>query len=93
VFGVRVEHGWRRVSLIRVTAIVEMLASIVVVPRAAGAQVQATIAGSVKDGSAVLPGVTVEVASPVLIEKARTVVTVRRIAGINDVFLRAVLRD
>jgi hypothetical protein len=93
VFGVRVEHGWRRVSLIRVTAIVGMLASIVVVPRAAVAQVQATIPGSVKDGSAVLPGVKVEVASPVLIEKARTAVKVRRIAGINDVFLMAVLRD
>ena len=37
---------------------------------------QASIAGTVKDTSgAVLPGVTVEVASPVLIEKVRTVVT------------------
>ena len=37
---------------------------------------QATIAGTVRDASgAVLPGVTVEVASPALIEKARTVVT------------------
>jgi carboxypeptidase family protein len=37
---------------------------------------QASITGNVKDSSgAVLPGVTVEAASPVLIEKARTVVT------------------
>jgi len=37
---------------------------------------QSTIAGVVKDASgAVLPGVTVEAASPVLIEKTRTVIT------------------
>ena len=37
---------------------------------------QATIAGSVTDASgAVLPGVTVEAASPALIEKVRTAVT------------------
>ena len=37
---------------------------------------QATIAGLVKDASgAVLPGVTVEAASPALIEKVRTTVT------------------
>jgi len=37
---------------------------------------QASIAGVVKDASgAVLPGVTVEAASPVLIEKVRSVVT------------------
>ena len=37
---------------------------------------QASIAGSVRDTSgAVLPGVTIEAASPVLIEKVRTVVT------------------
>jgi hypothetical protein len=40
------------------------------------AYAQASIAGVVKDASgAVLPGVTVEAASPVLIEKARTAVT------------------
>jgi hypothetical protein len=40
------------------------------------AQAQATITGVVRDGSgAVLPGVTVEVASPALIEKVRTAVT------------------
>ena len=37
---------------------------------------QASITGAVKDVSgAVLPGVTVEAASPVMIEKVRTVVT------------------
>ena len=40
------------------------------------ARAQATIAGAVKDASgAVLPGVTVEAASPVLIEKTRSAVT------------------
>jgi hypothetical protein len=40
------------------------------------ARAQASIAGVVKDASgAVLPGVTVEAASPVLIEKVRTTVT------------------
>ena len=40
------------------------------------AYAQASIAGVVKDASgAVLPGVTVEATSPVLIEKARTAVT------------------
>ena len=40
------------------------------------ARAQASIAGVVKDVSgAVIPGVTVEAASPVLIEKTRTVVT------------------
>ncbi len=43
---------------------------------AAGAQTNASIAGVVRDPSgAVLPGVTVEVSSPALIEKVRTVVT------------------
>src|SRR5262245_6028188 len=37
---------------------------------------QATITGTVRDGSgAVLPGVTVEAASPALIERVRSVVT------------------
>src|SRR4029434_8742608 len=47
---------------------------LVVVPSSAYAQ--ATLAGTVKDASgAVLPGVTVEAASPVLIEKVRAAVT------------------
>src|SRR5205809_835974 len=50
------------------------LAAVVLVPMAAYAQ--ASIAGTVKDTSgAVLPGVTVEVASPALIEKTRSVVS------------------
>src|SRR5262245_55157164 len=44
------------------------------VPRVVAAQ--ATLAGEVKDTTgAVLPGVTVEAASPALIEKVRTAVT------------------
>src|SRR4051812_18558827 len=43
---------------------------------AASAQTGAGVAGTVKDATgAVLPGVTVEVASPALIEKVRTAVT------------------
>ena len=46
------------------------------VPVASSAQGLGTIAGVVRDSSgAVLPGVTVEVASPALIEKVRSVVT------------------
>ncbi len=51
-----------------------LVACAVFVPALALAQ--GSIAGAVKDGSgAVLPGVTVEAASPVLIEKVRSVVT------------------
>jgi hypothetical protein len=47
-----------------------------VLPTAAPAQTAASITGVVRDTSgAVLPGVTVEAASPVLIEKVRTVVS------------------
>src|SRR5205809_2420396 len=50
--------------------------AILLLPRLAGAQTTGGIAGTVKDTSgAVLPGVTVEAASPALIEKVRTVVT------------------
>src|SRR5215218_6459852 len=50
------------------------LAGVVLIPAAVFAQ--ASIAGTVKDTSgAVLPGVTVEAASPVLIEKVRSVTT------------------
>src|SRR5678815_4054014 len=46
------------------------------VPCTSAGQVLGSIAGNVKDTSgAVLPGVTVEAASPVLIEKVRTAVT------------------
>src|SRR5262252_992489 len=58
--------GWVRVFL--------GLTLLTLVPASASAQ--STIAGVVKDTSgAVLPGVTVEAASPVLIEKSRSVVT------------------
>ena len=53
-----------------------ILAFICLVPRPVAAQQTSAIAGVVRDTSgAVLPGVTVEAASPVLIEKVRTVVT------------------
>ncbi|HKB12448.1 MAG TPA: carboxypeptidase regulatory-like domain-containing protein, partial [Vicinamibacterales bacterium] len=58
--------GWVRVCI--------GLSLLTLLPAAASAQ--STIAGVVKDTSgAVLPGVTVEAASPVLIEKSRSVVT------------------
>ena len=65
--------------MVRTTVVgVALVMCALLVPRAASAQ-QATasgIAGVVKDTSgAVLPGVTVEAASPALIEKVRSVVT------------------
>jgi outer membrane receptor protein involved in Fe transport len=60
-----------RLSLLRITLAV----SCVVWPALASAQTS-TIAGTVRDASGgVLPGVTVEVSSPALIEKVRTVVS------------------
>src|SRR5262245_62349760 len=54
--------------------VLSVLAFLLLAPVAAHAQ--ASITGVVKDASgAVLPGVTVEVASPALIEKVRTGVT------------------
>src|SRR5437879_5140792 len=53
-----------------------VLASIALLPPPALAQQTSAIAGVVRDASGgVLPGVTVEAASPALIEKVRTVVT------------------
>ncbi|HEY7447928.1 MAG TPA: carboxypeptidase-like regulatory domain-containing protein, partial [Vicinamibacterales bacterium] len=54
-----------------------LLVALLLLPAVATAQVaQASITGVVRDSSgAVLPGVTVEAASPVLIEKVRSVVT------------------
>src|SRR5436853_2974523 len=53
-----------------------VIASVLLLPHTALAQQTSAIAGVVRDTSgAVLPGVTVEAASPVLIEKVRTVVT------------------
>ena len=52
------------------------LVALLVLLLPSAAYAQAAITGVVKDSSgAVLPGVTVEAASPVLIEKARSVVT------------------
>src|SRR3954465_2295428 len=56
----------------------QIAAAIVLVflPVAAHAQSNSAIGGTVRDSSgAVLPGVTVEAASPALIEKAHTVIT------------------
>ncbi|HKH70440.1 MAG TPA: carboxypeptidase-like regulatory domain-containing protein, partial [Vicinamibacterales bacterium] len=51
-----------------------VLAGVLLLPASAFAQ--ASIAGTTKDASgAVLPGVTVEASSPVLIEKVRTTVS------------------
>lgn len=58
----------------RILSTLAVLAGVLLVPSAVFAQ--ASIAGVVRDTSgAVLPGVTVEAASPVLIEKVRTTVT------------------
>ena len=58
----------------RVCGTAALCLSLLLVPTLAWAQ--ATITGTVKDGSgAVLPGVTVEATSPALIERSRTVVT------------------
>ena len=60
--------------MLRVLKTIGMLACLVLLPTLAFAQ--ASITGVVKDSSgAVLPGVTVEAASPVLIEKTRSAVT------------------
>ncbi len=61
-------HSLAKVSL--------LIASVLAIPTLSSAQTAAGIAGVVKDDSgAVLPGVTVEAASPVLIERVRTVTT------------------
>ena len=58
----------------RVLFVAVALAGILLLPNVVHAQ--ATVAGVIRDASAaVLPGVTVEASSPVLIEKSRTVVS------------------
>ena len=53
-----------------------MACMLLLLPTPASAQVASAISGVVRDSSgAVLPGVTVEAASPVLIEGSRTTVT------------------
>jgi hypothetical protein len=66
-----------RIPVVRkVSVLPSLLAMTVLFPVTAEAQSAAGIAGVVKDTTgAVLPGVTVEAASPALIEKSRTVVT------------------
>src|SRR5688572_31086990 len=60
----------------RVLPLIWSVALLLVVPVIADAQQASGIAGAVRDTSgAVLPGVTVEAASPALIEKVRSVVT------------------
>src|SRR5689334_14616742 len=60
-------------NAMRYVAKAALLAAIVLLPGVVQAQ---SIAGVVRDASgAVLPGVTVEAASPVLLEKARTAVS------------------
>src|SRR5438874_9494819 len=64
-------QGARMRALKRVLVVVSWLA---IIPTSALAQ--STLAGTVKDSSgAVLPGVTVEAASPALIEKVRTTIS------------------
>jgi hypothetical protein len=58
----------------RLVRVISVLSWVVLTP--AFVYGQAAIAGTVKDSSgAVLPGVTVEAASPALIEKVRSAVT------------------
>jgi len=60
--------------MLRTVRLVALLACVGLAPSAAWAQ--ATLSGTVRDASGtVLPGVTVEASSPVLIEKSRTAVT------------------
>lgn len=65
-----------RIRLLAQLMFAALLACVIATPRTAHAQVGASISGTVRDAQgAVIPGVTVEAASPVLIEKARTAVT------------------
>ena len=58
------------------TSVILLILACLAVPTMSSAQALGTIAGVVKDASgAVLPGATIEAASPALIEKVRSVVT------------------
>jgi len=62
--------------MLRVRSALVAIAALLIIPVAAHAQTLASITGVARDTSgAVLPGVTVEAASPALIEKVRVVVT------------------
>src|SRR5216684_1011570 len=64
---------WARVSFGRLLVVAALLTPSTVVAQSA---ISGAIAGEVKDATgAVLPGVSVEAASPALIERVRTVVT------------------
>src|SRR5262245_55721524 len=64
------------VTMLRSVKVVVVLVALAVIPSTVYAQATASIVGTAKDPSgAVLPGVTVEASSPVLIEKTRSVVT------------------
>ncbi len=72
--SVHLLEGSMRFPVLRAGQLAGVALILMLHPRAAAAQ--STIAGLVTDSSgAVLPGVSVEAASPVLIEKVRTVVT------------------
>src|SRR5947208_3649506 len=74
---IRVAHLLRKPYESRkAISVMAFLAVVLLMPGAAYAQGQGSITGVVKDTSnAVLPGVTVELASPALIERTRSVVT------------------
>src|SRR5262249_21126358 len=64
------------VTMLNWFKVLVVLVALVVLPSTVFAQATASIVGTARDASgAVLPGVTVEASSPVLIEKTRTVVT------------------
>src|SRR5688500_2800098 len=66
------------VNRVRLAGLLALASSLLLLPAAVRAQTSdaASIAGVVRDTSgAVLPGVTVEAASPALIERVRTTVT------------------
>src|SRR6185437_6843207 len=72
--GVRVPNHFIARSRMRVVRFLSLVVLLLLLPRSVFAQ--ASITGVVKDASgAVLPGVTVEAASPALIEKTRSGVT------------------
>src|SRR4029450_10647070 len=72
---IEVKSGGHMVRSHLVLSVVILTYVTLLMPSAAGAQQTSSIAGMVRDTpGAVLPGVTVEAASPALIEKIRTVV-------------------
>jgi len=67
-----------------------VVVAVVLVALPSTALAQAVIAGAIKDASgAVLPGVTVEASSPVLIEKVRTAVSDGNASIASRIFVQA----